>query len=199
MKRNTIQIKTGQTRFVQQPTEILTTIDEEEKLDESGQKAPEIVATMNNYQVQVSIQEALASLGDDYSDLYENKKFNHVDKVCDLLLSDKPVKQSYQEILILKGSLDRAIKVLSENRHSEFNDIIYAIEPVEDQLNHLQEFVQELQKSSDTIRRELEQKNGNLIPLLHTDEFSSEYYSQVVQGLQIFEKIARHSEEIDFL
>ena len=59
--------------------------------------------------------------------------------------------------------------------------------------------MQELIKSSDTIRRELEQKNGNLIPLLHADEFSSEYYGIVTQGLQIFEKIARYSEEIAFL
>lgn len=92
-----------------------------------------------------------------------------------------------------------AIKSISESRHQEFNDIIYSIEPVEQQLAHLKEYVQELIKSSDTIRKELEQKNGNLIPLLHTDEFSSEYYSQVTQGLQIFEKIARSSEEIDFL
>jgi len=117
----------------------------------------------------------------------------------DILLAEKPVKQSYQELLSLKDQLDSAILALSESRHSEFNDIIYAIEPVEQQLSHLQGFVQELIKSSDIIRKELEQKNGNLIPLLHTDEFSSEYYSLVTQGLQIFEKIARYSEEIDFL
>ena len=88
--------------------------------------------------------------------------------------------------------------MLSESRHAEFNDIIYAIEPVEDELSHLQEFVQELMRSSDTIRRELESKQGTLIPLL-SQESSSEYFSYVTQGLQIFEKIARFSEEIDFL
>lgn len=31
----------------------------------------------------------------------------------------------------MKENLDQAIKVLSENRHAEFNDIIYAVEPVE--------------------------------------------------------------------
>ena len=41
----------------------------------------------------------------------------------------------------MKGHLDKAIKVLSESRHTEFNDIIYAIEPVEDQLTQLQEYV----------------------------------------------------------
>ena len=53
-------------------------------------------------------------------------------------------------------------------------------------------------RSSDTIRRELESKQSTLIPLL-SEESSSEYYSYVTQGLQIFEKIARFSEEIDFL
>ena len=48
--------------------------------------------------------------------------------------------------------------MLSESRHTELTDIIYAIEPVEDELSHLQEFVKELMKSSDTIRRELESK-----------------------------------------
>ena len=59
--------------------------------------------------------------------------------------------------------------MLSENRHNEFNDIIYAVEPVDLLLKDLQEHVHELKQSSDTIRKELEQKNGNLIPLLHGD------------------------------
>ena len=54
-------------------------------------------------------------------------------------------------------------------------------------------------KSSETIRKELEQKHGNLVPLLQSDEYSSEYYNYVTQGLQIFEKIQRHAEEIEFL
>ena len=51
------------------------------------------------------------------------------------------MKLSYQELVQMKGHLDKAIKVLSESRHTEFNDIIYAIEPVEDQLTQLQEYV----------------------------------------------------------
>ena len=117
----------------------------------------------------------------------------------DILLAEKSVKQSYQEVLSTKDNLDSAIKVLSENRHQEFNDIIYAVEPVEMQLEQLQHHVDELIKSSDTIKNELEQKNGDLIPVLRADESSSEYYSLVTQGLQIFEKIARFLEEIDFL
>ena len=100
-----------------------------------------------------------------------------------MLLSDKSVKQSFQELQATKDDLDEAIKTLSESRHTEFNDIIYAIEPVEVQLTELQEIVQELTHSSDTIRNELEHKAGNLIPLLNTDEFSSEYFSQVTLGL----------------
>ena len=128
----------------------------------------------------------------------KDKRFDHVSKVCDLLISEKPNKQCFQELNSLKEKLDTAVKVLSESRHTELTDIIYAIEPVEDELSHLQEFVKELMKSSDTIRRELESKQSTLIPLL-SEESSSEYYSYVTQGLQIFEKIARFSEEIDFL
>ena len=89
--------------------------------------------------------------------------------------------------------------MLSESRHQEFNDIIYAIEPVEMQLEQLQQYVRELIKSCKTISSELELKNGNLMPLLNTEEFSSEYFSLVTQGLQVFEKVARYLEEIDFL
>lgn len=101
-------------------------------------------------------------------------------KVVDILLdADKPVKQSYKELQEHQASLDEAIKTLSESRHQEFNDIIYAIEPVEVQLAQLQRYVQELITSSNTIRNELESKSGNLIPLLNTEEFSSVYYSRV--------------------
>ena len=41
-----------------------------------------------------------------------------------------------------------------------------AIEPIERQLIQLQRFVQELIQSSETIKKELEQKHGNLVPLL---------------------------------
>lgn len=99
--------------------------------------------------------------------------------MVDILLAEKPVKQSYQELLSTKDNLDSAIKVLSEARHQEFNDIIYAVEPVEMQLEQLQHHVDELIKSSDTIKNELEQKNGDLIPVLRADESSSEYYSLV--------------------
>lgn len=64
---------------------------------------------MSNYQVQTMIQEALDKLGDDNKDFYENRKFDPVSKVVDILLSDKPVKQSYQELLSMKGDLDQAI------------------------------------------------------------------------------------------
>ena len=49
---------------------------------------------------------ALEELGDNNKDIYENKKFDPVSKVVDLLLSDKPVKQSYQELLTMKDRLD---------------------------------------------------------------------------------------------
>jgi len=155
--------------------------------------------TISNYELSKVIEQALSQLGSENGDFHENRRFDPVSKVVDILLAEKSVKQSYKELLSVKDGLDNAIKVLSEARHHEFNDIIYAIEPVEMQLDQLQSFVQELTKSSDIIRKELEQKNGNLIPLLKTEEFSSEYYSLVTQGLQIFEKVARHLEEIDFL
>ena len=71
------------------------------------------------------------ALGEAHSDFTERGKFDAVSKVVDILLVEKPVKQSYQELLSLKDQLDSAILALSESRHSEFNDIIYAIEPVE--------------------------------------------------------------------
>ena len=35
--------------------------------------------------------------------------------------------------------------------------------------------------------------------MLGTGEFSSVYYSRVTSGLQVFEKLARYLEEIEFL
>ena len=104
--------------------------------DEKEMEPIDLRPTVSDYQVETIIQEALTSLGESNSDFFSDRKFDPVSKVVDLLLSGKQ-KQSYQELLSMKDRLDQAIRMLSESRHSEFNDIIYAIEPVEDQLGQL--------------------------------------------------------------
>jgi hypothetical protein len=46
----------------------------------------------------------------------------------------------------------------------------------------IRQFVDELSQSSDTIRKELEGQQGDLVPLLN-DELSSVYYNDVTHGL----------------
>ena len=160
----------------------------------------EMIKKKSDYSLQTEIIKALR-YNPEISHYTERGSFDAVTRVVDILLqtSDKSTKERYEELLDIREQLDVAIKLVSENRFEEFNAIIYAVEPVERQLTQLQRFVQELIQSSDTIKKELEQKQGNLVPILQSDEFTAEYYNHVTQGLQIFEKIQRHAEEVDFL
>ena len=81
-------------------------------------------------------------------DFSGQKEFDVVAKVVDILLNDQDgsIKKKYQQLMSRRDKLDQAIKLISENRYNEFNDIIYAIEPVERHLSQLQQFVQELKK-----------------------------------------------------
>ena len=160
----------------------------------------EMIKKKSDYSLQTEIIKALR-YNPEISHYTERGSFDAVTRVVDILLqtSDYSTKQCYEELIDIKEQLDDAIKLVSENRFEEFNAIIYAVEPVERQLTQLQRFVQELIQSSDTIKKELEQKQGNLVPILQSDEFTAEYYNHVTQGLQIFEKIQRHAEEVDFL
>lgn len=62
----------------------------------------------------------------------------------------------------------------------------------------VRQFVDELVTATETIRKELEGQQSDLIPLLN-DELSSVYFNDLTHGLQIFEKIERHMESIEFL
>ncbi len=93
--------------------------------------------------------------------------------------------------------MDGAISEVSMNRFQEFNDIIYAFEPVDKQMKGIRQFVDELSSSAKTIRKELEGQNSDLLHL-HEEE-SPAYYNYVIGALQTFEKIERHMEAITFL
>lgn len=82
----------------------------------------------------------------DYRCFYQNaQRFDPVSKVVDILLDQKAsIATSLDELETIKSKLDSAISLVSANRYQEFNDIIYAFEPIDTQMKGIRQFVDEL-------------------------------------------------------
>eukprot|EP00347_Sterkiella_histriomuscorum_P021714 403333020 len=96
-----------------------------------------------------------------------------------------------------KNELDRLFTKLCNERAQDFNNILFSVRPLEHQLNELSSYVDGLQKSSKVLKDELLSQT-NLFTFRQL-EFKSLYYQELIEGLQVFEKIERMIEEVEFL
>ncbi|CDW72803.1 UNKNOWN [Stylonychia lemnae] len=91
-----------------------------------------------------------------------------------------------------RQELDKLFQKLCNERAQDFNNILFS-----QQLNELTSYVDGLQKSSKVLKDEL-MSQTNLFNFRQL-EFKSLYYQELIEGLQIFEKIERMIEEVEFL